>query len=257
MKKLLILSCGPIPLRFGLNESFADLFMRLGRVDPRKCDVTDAVKMTLPREPSIYGGVIVTGSLSMVTDRPNWSVRLQGLLLKIMDDGLPLFGVCYGHQLLAYALGGHVDYHPLGMEQGTHMIHLKVKPSANPLLKGLPKSFPANLSHSQAVLDPPKSAQVLASSDHDPHQMLAYGDNAVTVQFHPEFDRRAMEGFVHPPGKPSWEARRDTGFLKLGLPIRETPQSAGILRAFVKRLDAALPPAEKPPGKGRPGKAAA
>ncbi|MDR2340288.1 MAG: glutamine amidotransferase [Deltaproteobacteria bacterium] len=229
-RPLLILSAGNVPARYGLNEGFAGMFLRLGGIDPSHCLVLDVTRRVPPRDPLAYSGLIVTGSLSMVTDRPRWSVRLGDFMLKALESGAPLLGVCYGHQLLAHALGGEVGYHPLGMEQGTHRIRLSPGAMGHPFLAGLPESFPANLSHSQSVLSPPKGAQVLGSSGHDPHQLLGYGDKCLTVQFHPEFDRGVMEAFVGPLPK-----KRPKGgpAPNLGLPLKDTPESASVLQNFV------------------------
>ena len=64
-------------------------------------------------------GVIVSGSAAFVTDRAEWSERTAGWMREAVHAGTPLFGICYGHQLLAHALGGQVDYNPAGRESGT------------------------------------------------------------------------------------------------------------------------------------------
>ena len=67
-------------------------------------------------------GAIITGSAAMVTERLPWSERTAGWIRDAMDVELPLFGVCFGHQLMAHALGGRVDYLPGGCEIGTQPI---------------------------------------------------------------------------------------------------------------------------------------
>ena len=66
-----------------------------------------------------FAGTIVTGSAAMVTDRAEWSERSAAWLHDAAHAGMPLFGICYGHQLLAHALGGEVGDHPQGREMGT------------------------------------------------------------------------------------------------------------------------------------------
>ena len=66
-----------------------------------------------------FAGVIVTGSGAMVTDRHDWSERTAAWLGEAAQAGLPLLGICYGHQLIAHALGGEVGWHPRGREMGT------------------------------------------------------------------------------------------------------------------------------------------
>lgn len=132
---------------------------------------------------------IITGSWAMVTDLLPWSEATAQWIREAMVQDFPLFGICYGHQLMAHALGGKVDYHPLGREMGCLDIDLLPGANAEPLLAAAGPRFKANLTHMQTVLELPPGAQVLARSAHDPHQVLRYGPNAVSTQFHPEFSQ--------------------------------------------------------------------
>lgn len=67
-----------------------------------------------PGHPEQWDGIVVTGSPAMVTDRETWSELTGTWLAQAVDQKVPLLGVCYGHQLLAHALGGEVGYHPRG-----------------------------------------------------------------------------------------------------------------------------------------------
>lgn len=131
--------------------------------------------------------VILTGSAAMVTERAAWSVALAAWLRDAVSAGFPIFGVCYGHQILADALGGEVDYHPSGREIGCQKIKLASAASDDLLLEGFPQDFAAHLTHVQTVTRLPEGCTVLAASEHDPHQILRYAPNVVSVQFHPEY----------------------------------------------------------------------
>ncbi|WP_313401678.1 gamma-glutamyl-gamma-aminobutyrate hydrolase family protein, partial [Stenotrophomonas sp.] len=72
-----------------------------------------------------FAATIVTGSAAFVTDRADWSERSADWLRDAAHAGMPLLGICYGHQLLAHALGGEVAYNPAGRESGT--IRLEVE----------------------------------------------------------------------------------------------------------------------------------
>lgn len=135
---------------------------------------------------------IVTGSWAMVTDREAWSERTAAWLRTLIDAGKPLLGVCYGHQLMAHALGGRVGDLPGGSERGAFRVTLAAGARRDPLLRDLPATFAAYLSHRQAVLEPPAEAQVLGGTARDPHQILRYGPAAFSVQFHPEFTPTIM-----------------------------------------------------------------
>ena len=150
---------------------------------------------TLP-PPGQHALAIITGSAAMVTDREAWSEATAVWIRQAMAVSMPLFGVCYGHQLMADALGGTVGDHPEGGEAGCLEIELLSEAGEDPLLAGLPSRFTAHLTHSQSVLVPPRGARVLARSRLDPHQVLRYGPVAVSTQFHPEFVPEITAAFL-------------------------------------------------------------
>ena len=70
--------------------------------------------------PERIDGVVVTGSPAMVSERAEWSERAARWLAGVVrEDAVPVLGLCYGHQLLAHALGGDVGPNPRGREMGT------------------------------------------------------------------------------------------------------------------------------------------
>ncbi|WP_192457527.1 glutamine amidotransferase [Musicola keenii] len=135
---------------------------------------------------------IISGSWSMVTDRLDWSERTADWLRQTVNAGLPVLGVCYGHQLLAHALGGTVADNPNGREMGLKTVSLHVNADADDWLDGVPACFDAYLSHQQSVLVPPPGAQVLAFSEQDGCQIIRYSPHTLSVQFHPEMDKAVM-----------------------------------------------------------------
>lgn len=130
---------------------------------------------------------VITGSWSMVTDQLDWSEATADWIRRAMAIQQPLFGVCYGHQLMSHALGGKVDFHPDGIEIGCLSVELLPDADGDPLLENLPSQFDAYLTHMQSVIVPPPAAVVLARSAHEAHQILRYGPHAISTQFHPEF----------------------------------------------------------------------
>jgi GMP synthase (glutamine-hydrolysing) len=240
----MILQAGNIPRRYGLKDSFPEMFVKQAAIPAESYTILDATRNPgYPKDPREHCGYIVTGSLSMVTARPLWSLRLTDFLLKTAEREVPLLGVCYGHQLVARALGGRVDWNPLGLEMGTHEVTLLPDAESHPLLRGLPQSFMGNLSHSQSVLDPPKGARTLARSAHDPCQIMSFAEKVLTLQFHPEFDRWTMNAFARrhydmkggqPVPRPRTPPEGAPDGISLGLPVRKTPVAVLILRRFVE-----------------------
>jgi GMP synthase (glutamine-hydrolysing) len=147
-------------------------------------------------ESGAFAGVIVTGSAAMVTDRADWSERSAQWLRQAAHQQVPLLGICYGHQLLAHALGGEVDYNPAGRESGTVHIDLHPPAAEDPLFAQMPLRFAAHATHVQTVVRAPDGATVLARSLQDACHAFRWGDRAWGVQFHPEFATHHMRGYV-------------------------------------------------------------
>lgn len=182
--------------------------------------------------PGAVCGALITGSAAMVSERLDWSERTAGWLRAAIDARLPLFGVCYGHQLLAHALGGRVDYHPQGREIGTQDIERLGADGALDALAPLPRCFAAHTTHLQSVLKAPAGARVLARSAHDPHQILMYGDCAVTTQFHPEFSSDNMRAHLRIRAAKLREEGLDMRALLAA--VRPTPWARRLLRGFAR-----------------------
>lgn len=174
---------------------------------------------------------IITGSWAMVSERLPWSEATAQWIREAMAIDMPLFGVCYGHQLMAHALGGRVDYHPAGRELGCETVHLLPAAEDDPLLGQWPARFVAHLTHEQTVLELPPGAVVLARSDHDPHQVVRYGRNALSTQFHPEFTPELLAACIRRRADTLRREQRDPQGLLDGL--RETPEATRLLRSFV------------------------
>lgn len=197
MKPVLIIRTGRAPDAIRARHGDFPHWFRLGAglqlQQLQVVDVTAGEALPPPRE---VAGAMITGSAAMVTERAAWSERTAGWIRDAMDAALPLFGVCYGHQLMAHALGGRVDYLPGGREIGTQPIELMPTLAHDPLALALPAGFRAHTTHEQSVLEPPRESTVLARSARDPHQLLRYGTNAISVQFHPEFNAEVMRAYI-------------------------------------------------------------
>lgn len=158
--------------------------------------IADATQAPPPGQPDEWHGVVITGSPAMVSDREPWSEQAADWVKGAVQANIPTFGVCYGHQLLAHALGGKVGYHPKGRETGTHNVTLFESAQTDPLFRHLPQQFAAQLTHKQSVLELPPGAVLLGATDFEPHQAFRVGENAWGVQFHPEFSDDVMRSYL-------------------------------------------------------------
>lgn len=199
--------------------------------------VVDVEAGERPPAPRGHAGIIVTGSGAMVSDRLPWSEASAEWLRDAIEGGAHVFGICYGHQLMAHALGGEVGDNPAGREMGTVEVQLTEAASSDPLFADAPARLLAQSTHLQTVLRAPEGATRLARTAQDTNAALHFGGNAWGVQFHPEFSARHMHGYLR--------ARRDA-LAAEGVDtaarlreVRATPAARAILRQFVRRASRA------------------
>ncbi len=230
MKPLLIVKTGSthpeIAAEWGDFEDWiaAGLGMEPARV--RVVDPRDGTPLPNPAE---VAGAVVTGSHSMVTDREPWSEQTADWLRLAVASDLPVLGICYGHQLLAHALGGTVDFHPEGIELGTVTVELDAQATqGDPLFHPLPAQFGGQAAHRQHVRCLPPGAVRLAGNAFEPHQAFRAGRHAWGVQFHPEFSAAATAAYVRLHADASQPAPH----------VADTPEAATLLARFAQLAQA-------------------
>ena len=179
--KVAVLETGvpPDPLldQFG---SYPDMFATL--LGPGyELDVFDAQGGELP-EPAAHHAYLVTGSPAGVYDPLPWIAPLMDFIRAAKET--KMIGVCFGHQVMAQALGGEVIKSPKGWGAGLHHYDvLRPQPWTNGERK---VAIPA--SHQDQVVAQPPNTSVVAASDFTPFAALAWSDRpAISFQFHPEF----------------------------------------------------------------------
>jgi len=185
-----------------------------------------------------YAGVIVTGSGAMVTERADWSERSAGWLRDAAHAGVPVFGICYGHQLIAHALGGEIGANPRGREMGSFEIETTAAAADDPLFAGAGPRFIAQTTHLQGVLRLPEGATLLAQSALEPHHAFRWRDRVWGVQFHPEFSATHMRGYIRARSGPLYQEGLDP--VALVAAVRAAPEARAVLQRFV-RVAGALP----------------
>ena len=197
----------------------------------------DTVAMNVERGDALparegFAGAMITGSAAMVTEQLPWSERSAAWLRDAAEAGLPLFGICYGHQLLAHALGGEVGDNPAGRQMGTIEVSLLPAAADDPLFAGVPDPFLAQSTHLQAVLRLPEGAVALATSERDRFHAFRWGDSAWGVQFHPEFSTAHMRGYLR--ARRVALAREGFDPQAMLRAASAAPHARGILRRFVR-----------------------
>jgi GMP synthase (glutamine-hydrolysing) len=137
-----------------------------------------------------FDGVIISGSQSSVYDEDRaWIRTLSRWTEGAIADGMPILGVCWGHQLLAQVLGGTV-------KGGSYELgYVEVQQEAeDPLWDGIPDPFTVFATHSDHVVELPSEATLLASNETGVQAFRH--QNQYAVQFHPEYDRRTAYAMI-------------------------------------------------------------
>ncbi len=210
---------------------YAQMLRHAAGLAERDVEIVPVFQDQWPGSPSDYSAALVTGSPANVTDHEAWGERTAQWLREAADQGLPLFGVCYGHQLMAHALGGEVDYNPAGRETGTGELEVLPAGRQDPLLAGLPAQFPIQLQHMQTITRLPPGAVSLARSALDENQLVRMGERIISTQFHPEFPEAVPRADIARRGDEYAAEGLDVAALEAE--IRPTPEAASLVRRFL------------------------
>lgn len=127
---------------------------------------------------------LITGSRHGVYEDHAFIPPLEDFIRQAHDAGVPLVGICFGHQIIAQALGGTVRKHEGGWLVGAQDYDFDGRPVT------------LNAWHQDQVIHAPEGAQVAAHNDTCQNAALVYGDRAFTVQAHPEFGDGFIEALV-------------------------------------------------------------
>lgn len=139
----------------------------------------------LPASPREFDRIIVSGSKTRIDDSSPWVVELLEFIRATLKENKPYLGICYGHQMLARALGGGVGVATQG-EIGWTRIEVKAD---SKLFDGLPKEFHSFSSHFDEVNKLPDGFRKIAASEACAVQAMQLGEKPVFgIQFHPERD---------------------------------------------------------------------
>jgi GMP synthase-like glutamine amidotransferase len=144
-----------------------------------------------PESAQACDGWLITGSKFCTYEDHPWIPPLQELIREIFAAGVPLTGICFGHQIIAQALGGKVERCAGGWSIGAEQYEMK----------GFAEAIRVLAWHQDQVTELPDDARVLASSQSCKYAALAYGGTVFTIQPHPEFNAEFMADLL--------DARRD------------------------------------------------
>jgi len=173
---------------------------------------------TLPDEFD-FRGIVISGSSLMLTNRVLWLRTVADWIVKAEKKRIPILGICFGHQLLAYTFGGKITDNPKGIEVGTKIIRLNKSAEKDILFSNFKNEFTVQTSHVQTVITLPEKAVNLGSSKQENNQIIRFKENIWGVQFHPEFDEKIIKMIIK--GK----ARRFPGKVNANKLLEETKET--------------------------------
>ncbi len=183
--RLGLLVCGSVhPKALHLGGDYPRLFRSLfAALDIDIVDF-DACRGVLPTSLDECDGWITSPARASVNDNETWIADIEEIVRRLVAEDRPFVGICFGHQLLARALGGRVERAPTGWGVGAQRYDIVDRVSWM-----VPPADQVTLiaSHEDQVTRLPDGGRLLARSDYCPNAMFAVGDRAIGVQAHPEF----------------------------------------------------------------------
>lgn len=175
-----------------------------------------------------FDGWVISGSPASVDDDEEWIRTAEQIVRDVVAAERPLLGICFGHQLIAQALGGRVERAPTGWGVGPQRYETTVLP---PWLA--PDDHPLTIlaMHRDQVVEAPSDAVVWSTADYCPNAGMMIGERTWTIQGHPEFTP-ALVGAI------AGRRRRSIGteVVDRMLPRLATPLSADVVAAAAVRL---------------------
>ena len=180
-----ILQTGDAPLE--LKDQFGeygDMFVQMLDQHPNDFEyiIYRVVHQEFPDSADECDAWLITGSRHGAYEDLQWIHALKAFILEIAEIGRPLIGICFGHQIIAEALGGRVEKSDKGWGLGfdTYALTEDTPGTGSPELT-------LHIFHQDQVVELPPGARVFASSDFCEYAGLMIGDNIMTIQAHPEF----------------------------------------------------------------------
>ena len=204
---------------------YGEIFQRFLHHDGVEFDTYSVVDMDFPSSADAAQGWLITGSKHGAYDPLPFIPKLEALVREIYQRRQPLVGICFGHQIIAQALGGRVEKFSGGWSVG-HTSYT---------LEGQPVSL--NAWHQDQVVQCPSEAHILGSSDFCKYAFLGYGDHVFTVQAHPEFNSDFIQGLITYRAKGIVpDPLLNEASEKLALPNNNTQMRERILNLFLSAM---------------------
>ncbi len=168
------------------HGTYAEAFARLLSGRGFEFEAWACLEGEFPDSINDADGWLVTGSKFGAYEDLPWIEPLENFLREAYGASIPIVGICFGHQILAQALGGKVEKFSGGWSVGR----------TEYTFDGLDKPLQIMAWHQDQVIEPPADASTICSTDFCKHAALQYGNKALTVQPHPEFSHAYFDDLL-------------------------------------------------------------
>lgn len=164
------------------SDMFAEVLTKVSR-EPIEFSIFEVVNGEYPKDIDECDGYVITGSHESVYDRSDWIIHLKKFVQQLDEAKKKTVGICFGHQLIAHALGGSTTASSKGWGVGIHSFEIQRRPA----WVGSGDRFRLICSHQDQVQSLPEGAYTIASSPFCPYASFGLGEHFLTFQGHPEF----------------------------------------------------------------------
>ena len=193
---LCILQAGPINKDLvqdypSYDKMFSSLLNK--KIQFWNVDVYNIYKNIFPKKLNYYNAFLITGSAYGVYEKHSWIKILFEVIKKIVHLRIPLLGICFGHQAIAQALGGHVVKSSKGW--GIDIKEIKTKNYKS--LLGNFNKLNLIFFHQDQVVKLPQNAELIAGNSFCEISSFSIGDSVLALQAHPEFNKDFSLKLLH------------------------------------------------------------
>jgi GMP synthase-like glutamine amidotransferase len=180
-----LILCGRLPDRYAaISGNYPALISGMFENREISLEVFDSHLGSLPLDIAAFDGIIISGSRHSVYEDERWIRDLEAFAREVADSTTPVFGICFGHQLLARAFGGVVEHAEGGWGVGVHTMRVLER---RLWMEHGREALRLVMSHQDQVVDLPDGAVVLGSSDHCRNYLIEFTPTCIGMQGHPEF----------------------------------------------------------------------